>query len=221
MKTEDLIADLARRVTPVRPLPPPGRRAIEWLVMASAFAAAGVAYFGARSDVMVRLTQLDYLWTAILALTASTLAVVATLVLAIPGAERTPVLRRLTVGVLAIWAVTMIWFVLETGQGLPITTDRHWPVCFARVVLVSFVPVIMLFAMARRAAPLQLGWTAGLAATAAASMGAVAVQIVCPLDHAGHAFLGHFIPVMAIAAIGVAVRRSLSQRVVAGASTGL
>jgi hypothetical protein len=212
MKTDDLIADLARQVTPVRPLAPPGRRAMVWLVVALALAGAGVVAFGARADVMVRLTQPDYLWTAILALTSSTLAVVATLVLAIPGAERTAMLRRTTVGVLAIWAVTAISSVLETGRGLPITTDPHWPVCFARVALFSFVPVIVLFAMVRRAAPLRLGWTAGLAAAAAASTGALAVQIVCPLDNAGHAFLGHFIPVMTIIAIGIAVRRSLAPR---------
>ena len=59
MKTEDLIADLAGRVTPVRPLPPPGRRAMEWLGVAVVFAAAGIWFFGARPDVLVRLTQPD------------------------------------------------------------------------------------------------------------------------------------------------------------------
>ena len=211
MRTEDLIADLAGGVTPVRPLPPPSRRAVSWLAVAVVVAAAAVAYFGARRDVMVRLSQPDYLWTALLALTTSVLAVIATLELSVPGAERTLQLRRLTLAVLALWALTTVWAVVESGQGLPFTTDPHWPACFARVVLVSLVPAGVLFTMARRAAPLRLGWTAAFAAAAAASMAALAVQIACPVDSAGHVFLGHFVPVMVIAALGVAGRRVLAR----------
>ena len=186
-----------------------------WLAVAVVFAAAGIWFFGARPDVLVRLTQPDYVWTAIVALTASTLAAVTTLVLAIPGAERTTLLGRTTVIVFVIWAVTMAWFVLAAGRGLPIITDRHWPACFARVVLISFVPAAVLFGMVRRAAPLRLGWSAGLAAAAAASMGALAVQLVCPIDDAGHAFLGHFFPAMAIIGLGVMVRRALVRKALA------
>jgi hypothetical protein len=182
---------------------------MSWFGVAFAFAAAGVEFFGARPDVFVRLTQPDYLWTSILALTVSILAGIATLVLAIPGAERTGLLRRLTVVVLVIWAATMTWSVLAAGRGLPITTDPHWPACFARVVLISLVPVTVLFGMVHRSAPLRLGWTAGLAAAAAASAGALAVQLVCPIDDAGHAFLGHFVSAMTIIALGVALRRTL------------
>jgi hypothetical protein len=210
VRTDDLIAELAGRVTPVRPLPPPGERALGWLALAVACAAAGLALFGPRADVLVRLTQADYLWTAVLALAVSILAALATLVLAIPGAERTPSLRRVAVGAFLAWAVTMAWAVVAAGRGLPLTTDPHWPACASRVVLVSAVPVLALFAMARRAAPLRLGWTAACAAVAAASMGALATQLACPLDDAGHAFLGHFLPVLAIAAVGVGARRTLN-----------
>ena len=215
MRTEDLIADLARRVTPERPLPPPGRRAIAWLALASAFAAGGIALFGPRPDVLQRLTQFDYLWPAMLALTASMCAVVVTLLLAIPGAERNPALRAFTVGVFALWTVTMMSAVVIAGRGLPITTDRHWPACFARVALISLVPACVLFAMIRRALPLRLGWAAAFAAAAAASMAAFAVQIVCPVDDAGHAFLGHFLPVILIATIGVAARWIMVRRTAA------
>jgi hypothetical protein len=185
---------------------------VGWLALAVVIAAAGVAYFGPRRDVMTRLTQADYLWTAFLALTTSAFAVVATLMLSVPGAERTSLVRRLTIAALAVWGATMVWAVLDAGRGLPITTDRHWPACFTRVVLVSVVPAVALFAMARRAAPLRPGWTAAFAAGAAASMAALAVQIVCPLDDAGHAFLGHFVPVLVIALLGVAARGVVTTR---------
>ena len=212
MRTEDLIADLAGRVTPVRPLPSPGRRALGWCAIAGVCAAAGIAFFGPRPDVATRLTQPDYLSTAALALTTAMLAVMATLVLSVPGAERTPWLRGLLVAVFATWAATMVWAVAATGHGLPFATDPHWPACFARVVIVSVVPAIALFTMARRAAPLRPGWTGAFAGVAAASTAALVVQIACPLDDAGHAFLGHFVPVLVIAALGLAAGRWLVRR---------
>ncbi|HEY6356838.1 MAG TPA: NrsF family protein, partial [Vicinamibacterales bacterium] len=73
---------------------------------------------------------------------------------------------------------------------------------------------IALFAMARRAAPLRLAWTGAFAGAAAASMAALAVQIACPLDDVGHAFLGHFVPVLVIAVLGISSRRVLVRRTV-------
>jgi hypothetical protein len=210
MKTEDLIADLAGRLTPARPLPSPGIRALSWCVLAGACASAGVTLFGARADVMVRLTEFDYLWSTMLALIASMFAVVLTLVLAIPGVERTPLFRLSSLGVLILWTLTMLWAVVTAGRGLPVTADPHWPVCFMRVVLIGLIPALVLFVMVRRGMPLRLGWTAAFAAIAATSIGALAVQITCPLDDAGHAFLGHFVPVMAMAAAGVAARGTLA-----------
>jgi len=210
MRTEQLIADLAARAKPFRPLPPPGRRAIAWLLLTSGVAAAELWLFGPRPDVTVRLTQPDFLWSAMLALAASILAGIITLVLAIPGGERTPYLRWSSLGVVGLWALTMIRPVVGAGGALPLFTDIHWPACFARVTAVAFVPALMLFVMVRRALPLRPAWAGGLGALAAASMGAVVAQVACPLDDPGHAFLGHFIPVAIIVAIGVALRRTLA-----------
>jgi len=209
MRTDDLIADLAGRVTPVRPLPPPAVRALGWLVLAGLCAVAGVTVFGARADVMVRLTQTDYLSIALLALTTSVFAAVISLILAIPGAERTPLLRVTALASFGLWAGTSVWGVLAEGRGLPVFTDPHWPVCFVRVVLVALLPAVVLFVMLRRGTPLQPGWTAAMAALASASAGALAAHVACPLDDSGHAFLGHLVSVMAMAAMGVTVRRTL------------
>ena len=211
MRTEDLIADLAERAAPLRPLPPPSLRALTWFGLAIACAATGIVVFGARPDVTLRLTEFDYLRTVLLALTTAVLAAVVTLVLAIPGAERTSVPRLSTLGLLTLWALTMVWDVVGAGQGLPVTADPHWPACFARAILVGLIPVFSLFAMVRRGLALRTGWTAAYAATASAAMAVLAVQLTCPLDDAGHAFLGHFVPVLAMAAAGIASRRALRQ----------
>ncbi len=212
MRTEDLIADLAGRVTPVRPLPRPGVRALGWLAVACACGLLGLTFFGPRADVLNRLTELDYLWLATLALMTSIVAVMTSLVLAIPGAERGPVLRMLAVALLSLWTVTLMLAVLGKGQGLPVFSDPHWPVCFMRVLIIAAVPACLLFVMVRRGVALRQGWTSALTAAAAAGMGALVVQLACPLDDPGHGFLGHFVPVMLMIAVAVAVRRIVVPR---------
>jgi hypothetical protein len=208
MRTEELIADLASRAAPVRPLPSPGIRALAWGAVAIASAAAGVVVFGARPDVMAHASQSGFLWTGALALLTTAVAVVASLVLAIPGAERTLVLRATTLALLGVWLVTVIAAITRAGQGF--AGVSHWYVCFIRVMAIGLVPAAVLVGMLRRAAPLSLAWTAALALTAAMATGALAIQLICPLDDAAHALLGHLGPVLAIGALGaVAARRLL------------
>jgi hypothetical protein len=213
MRTDELIADLAGRVTPVRPLSPPVVRALGWLLLATLCAGVGVTAFGVRPDLMVRLTHSGYVWLATLALLTSVFAAVVSLTQAIPGAERAPVLRSVTLGLLGLWAATTVRAVLVAGRGLPVSTDPHWPVCFLRVLLVAFLPALVLFWMVRRGTPLKPGWTAALAAAAAASVGVLAVHLACPVDDAGHGFLGHFVPLLLAGAAGIAVRRRLARSI--------
>jgi hypothetical protein len=64
----------------------------------------------------------------------------------------------------------------------------------------------------RRGFALDLGLTAAFAAIAATPMDAVAVQITCPLDNAGHGFLGHFVPVVVVAALALLGRGTLTRK---------
>ena len=79
MRTEDLIADLASRATPVRPLPSPAIRALGWLGIATAFVLAGLAIFGPRPGLDVLIPQPEFVWTAVLALATVMFAVLASL----------------------------------------------------------------------------------------------------------------------------------------------
>jgi hypothetical protein len=200
MRTEDLIADLASRATPVRPLASPGIRALGWLGIAIVFGAAGLVIFGPRPGLDSLVTQPGFLWTATLALATAGFAVMAALVLAIPGAERSPVLRSTTVAIVGLWAVTLATAIVRADQGFTGVSD--WYICFIRVVAIGLVPAGAVIVMLRRAAALRPGWTSALAMTAATAAGALAIQFICPLDDPAHALMGHFGPVVAVGALG-------------------
>jgi hypothetical protein len=205
MKTDELIAQLASRAAPVQPLPSPAVRALAWSAVALASAAAGIVIFGARPDLGAVLTQPQFMWPLVAAIVTAAVAAGAALVLAIPGSERSPALRGSSVALGVLWASMLVWFVVRAGHGFAGASD--WPICFLRVIGVGLAPALVLFGMLRRAAPLRLTWTSALAATAAMAAGAMAVQIVCPVDDAAHALLGHFGPVLAIALLGAGTAR--------------
>jgi hypothetical protein len=207
MRTDDLIADLASRATPMRPLPAPGIRALAWLALAIASAAGGVVLFGARPDLDVLVINRDLLMTSALALATAGLSSAAALVLAVPGAERSPLVRGIPFAVLGMWTLTALMTTLQAFHGLSGVSD--WYVCAIRVAAIGFVPAIVLVSMLRRAAPLRLEWTGGLALAGAAAVGSLAIQFICPVDDAGHALLGHLGPVLALAAVGAAAASSL------------
>ena len=93
MKIEDLIVDLSSRATPVRPLAPPAIRFAGWLAVAVAFGLAALAGFGPRANLAEAISLPLFITTAVLTFGAAALSGVAALVLAIPGAERSPALR--------------------------------------------------------------------------------------------------------------------------------
>jgi hypothetical protein len=210
MKTDDLIADLASRAAPVRPLPAPGLRALGWLALAIASAGGGVLVFGARPHLDVLLTNHDFLLTAGLAFAAAGLSATAALVLAVPGAERSPLVRGLPVAVLGMWTLTAAMMVLEQSHGL--SGVSHWYICAIRVAAIGLVPGIVLAAMLRRALPLRVEWAGMLAIAGAAAAGALAIQFICPIGDAGHALVGHLGPVLALAVIGAATAERLLGR---------
>jgi hypothetical protein len=207
MKTDELIAHLASRAAPVEPLLSPAVRTLMWSAVAVASAAAGVVIFGARPDLDVVVRQPTFMWPLIAAIVTAGVAAGASLVLAVPGSERSPVLRGSSLTVGALWALMLVVFVVRAGHGF--AGADHWPICFIRAIAVGLAPGIVLFGMLRRAAPLRITWTSALAATAAMAAGAMAAQISCPIDDAAHALLGHFGPVLALGLLGAATARRM------------
>jgi len=200
MNTEQLIVQLAGRVTAVTPLAAPAARFLRWSFGALACAALGVAVFHVRPGLDGIIGRPDFVVTAVLAAGTAGVAAFAALVLAVPGAERSPALRVAAFALLTLWGGICVGAVMRSGHGL---SDRiEWPICFLRVVAIGLVPGGWLFAMLRRAAPLRRGAASALAALAAMAIGSGAMQFICPLDAPGHALLGHYGPSLVLTGVG-------------------
>jgi hypothetical protein len=130
-------------------------------------------------------------------------AAAAALVLAVPGAERSSVQRAVPVVAGATWGVVLIALLMDRGD--PIHRVLAWPVHLACIIELGGIGLVtgwILFAMLRRAAPLRLGWSAGLATLAGIGLGAAATQLICPIDDPAHLLVGHLLPAMVFVVIG-------------------
>jgi hypothetical protein len=207
-----VIARLARDGVPVTPLPSPLARWWAWTLKAAIAAAIVTVVLGLRPDLALRLREARFLlaatFTGTLALTAAGNAIM----LSVPGASNRRATRVVPLIAAIAWG-SLLW-IRMTGLGDPlaeiVATPRH-PVCILLILTISALPAIWLFDTLRRAAPLEARWTGVFAALGALACGALGTQFVCPIDAPGHQLLWHFVPVIVLTSLGLAIGARLSR----------
>jgi len=203
VKTEDLIIQLARSLEPVKPLPAPSVRLARWIALSLLIGGIGVLAIGARADLGEAVREPAFAGLAMLTLATGIAAAASALVLSVPGAERSTAQRGIPLLFVAGWAASLTAMLVSGGQAIARVTAL--PIHLACVIEIAGFALIsgwVLFRMLRRAAPLRRDWTAMLAALAATALGAMAAQILCPLDDPAHHLVGHLAPTALITMLG-------------------
>lgn len=212
VKTEDLIARLAREAGPVAVLASPAARTGRWLLAAALAVAAVLRLSGLWPDVWPAMGPV-YGGLAALSLGAGVSAGSMAFVLGVPGAERSGRGRALAAGLVIVWGLSLVSLSAAGPAGQVAAAGALAGACEAKIALLSLVPAAVMVVMLRRAAPLQPVWAGALALFAAAALASVGAQLVCPSRVPLHGLLGHFLPVIVMAALGaVAGRRLLEGR---------
>lgn len=205
MRTDDLIVELARRASPVTPLAPPSVRCARWAGPMVVLSGVGVLLLGPRADLARALVQPAYAARLVITLLTAALASFGAFALSVPNADRSPVTPIFPYAAFALWILLLTALLLAGGQpiGRLLAFPVNWP-CSYKIFGFSLIPGVVLFVLIGRAAPLQVMQNAATAALAATSMGAVATQLICPVDDPAHQLVGHVLPVVVLAVIGLA-----------------
>jgi hypothetical protein len=210
VKTEDLIIELSRSLEPVQPLASPSVRLARWAILSLLIGGIGVLAIGARADVAEAVSEPSFAGLAMLVLATGIAAAGNALVLSVPGAERSPAQRGIPLLLFVGWAVSLTAMLVSSGEAIArlMALPVHMA-CIIEIAGFALIPGWALFRMLRRAAPLRRVWTAVLAALAATALGAVATQIVCPIDDPAHHLVGHLAPTAIFTVIGASARHRL------------
>lgn len=206
MLTEDLIRQLVSDGQPIRRLRPVAIRALGWLVLALASLGGVMLMMGVRRDLGDAVDGFDFAVEAALLIVTALSAAVGALVVSIPGAERTKLVRWVPIVAAAatvLWAVGEVVFASSIGAPMGrLTFAWH---CVYKTASVAAVPSLALFVMVRHAAPLRAAWAGALAILATAAVGVLGANIICPNDRPIHMLLWHAAPLMLFAGLGAAL----------------
>lgn len=198
MATNDVINALVRDLEPVSPLPLPRVRLRRWVMASVAVTAAAVAVLGRRGDLTTTLFAQPFQAHVTFLILAAVSSAAAALALAIPG-EPVGAWRR-AAPVIAIGA----WLAWLAGELMPVAAAgaAAWPAagwgCVAKAFAIGASPGLILAVMVGRGVAADVRATVTFAALAAAAVGALGVELTCPLDGPMHLLLWHAGPVMVV-----------------------
>jgi hypothetical protein len=206
VRTDDLIQQLAGEVQPVSRLRPVAMRLAGWLVLAAVSFGVVLLLMGVRRSLGDGADRADFAFEAALLIVTALSAAAGALVVSVPGAERSPVVRWAPVIAATasiLWAAGELGYAAATGAPTGrLTFAWH---CIYKTSSIAAVPGIALFVMVRRAAPLRAVWAGLLAVLATAAVGVLGANVICPNDRPLHMLLWHVAPMMLFAAGGAAL----------------
>jgi hypothetical protein len=198
MKTEDLIAGLARDAGPVQRLRHPWLRATVWVAGSTAYLAGVVLYMAPPGRLVAAFGDLRFSFEQLAAGLVGLTAGAAALATVVPGHRRRVLIAPIAAGVLwmVIVAIGGVQDLLRYGtRGIPLHTD--WP-CVVAIVMTGALPAFALVGMLRRGAPLAPRMTLLLATLSAAALANVSACLMVPHDTSITVLLWHGTTVLAL-----------------------
>ena len=210
----DLRAAIARDLSPVRPLPPPGARTVWVVPLALLLLVASAGFFGLRPDA-IRLGWVLTWGASAMEMSLGLALVSAALREAIPGTtlSRRGLAFAFGSALAAVVAVTIITW---RGSGVyHIMAGREWfigRICFAGTLAGSVPPLLVSAALVARAFPLRPAIAGLLYGIGSGLMADAGWRLFCHFSDPGHVFGAHIAAVAAAGLIGSQVARLLARR---------
>ena len=208
--TDQLIGALAQGLAPVRPLLPPVLRALLWLTAAALLIGAAVLRWADLGAFLARNAEPRMALENAATLLTGITAVVAAFYLSLP--DRTSLWRYAPLPPLALWIATSGLGCLHNGAGLGPAGDRFGEStnCFIFIVMVSLPLSALLYAVLRRARPLEPLPVALTAALGVAALAAFALQFFHRFDTTVIDLAAHLIAVVTVIGSAAIARRVLA-----------
>lgn len=213
MATNDVISKLVRDLEPVSPLALPRVRLTRWGLIVVPAAALVVAAIGPRADLFAAAATLSFQAHFALLMLAAVTSAIAALAMAMPGEPIGQWRRVAPVAAVLAWAAWLSGELLVSAASGQVI----WPVaagwgCVAKSFAFGVTPAIVLTMMLGRGAPEDGRRTMIFAGLAAAAVGALGVELTCPMTSPTHLLLWHAGPVAAAVVLAAVWGRTVLHR---------
>ncbi|MGH8252746.1 MAG: NrsF family protein [Steroidobacteraceae bacterium] len=208
--TDQLIDSLSQGLAPVRPLLPPARRALLWLAGFAVLTGLVLLRFADLAAFAARFAAPRMVLEAAAILLTGITSVVAAFYLSLP--DRSSLWRYAPLPPLALWIATSTLGCLQYGLGLGPPGHRAGDSthCFAFIIGVSVPLTVLLYAVLRRARPLELLPVALTGALGVAALAAFVLQFFHHFDVTAIDLATHMAAVLVVVGLAAASRRALA-----------
>lgn len=216
MAIDDVIANLVRDLKPVRPLRLPRERLASWALVVALTLTIVAAVIGLRVNIRTSLWTMAFQAHSLLLVLCAASAAAAALMLIVPG-ELVSWWRRLAPVAAGtswvIWLVCEVWLLVMSGEA----ASPGWTgaACVAKAVAFSVAPGVALAIMLGRGAPGDARSMMAFAGLAIAAVGALGVELTCPLTNPSHLLAWHAGPVVTAVAASWLFGRAMFDRLAA------
>lgn len=208
MKTDDLISKLSAEHKAIEPLPSFWERYLKWAAISLLCVFTGVSLFGLREDVGVISKDPRFIIQNIVILVGALMCSALALILSVPGSEKKKAVRYLAAIPFLLWLFLLFGAAPQKGFYPGIGMG-----CAGEVFSLGIVPGILLLMIIRRGATLERSYSSFFAFMAAAALGALGVQFSCHSNNVAHLLVWHFLPVIFLGILGVALAKRMLKKI--------
>jgi len=204
---DDLVENLAREATAVKPAPHPYLLGLIWTLGAVAYLAVSLLVSGLRPDLMRTLHEpwfLAEIVSLVLIFVSTTLSAA---VLAFPDLHQ---MRRAAWSPAVAFTLFLVVMVLAwRADSPPAPFPVHSFECTVSIALFALLPALWTFFPLRKFATTHYRWTGSIALLSAFSVGALWLRLHEINDSILHVILWHYLPMLAIGLIGLWLGKKL------------
>jgi hypothetical protein len=208
---EPLIDQLVDELEPVSRPPSIGASVLGWGLASWAMVVVLVKLTGPlRGGALEQLfAEPRFLFECLIGASLGLVAMAGALGIATPGRGKSAHLMRPGMILLGGWVAAYLYGLVSPA--LAPSEAGHRSYCFAETLLFALPPLALALVLLRRRAALEPGLASGLAAVAAASLPALAMQLACMYDPI-HTLSMHLPPVIVLGATAALLGRPLLGR---------
>ncbi len=207
MDTNELIQSLKQELKPVSPLRSLQSRWMRWVITAFFCLLAGVASIGVSDNTLEKFQDPVFAFGTLLLVLTSIMASISAFILSVPDLEKSRLHRIwpfITLGLCALC------FMIGSAQERDLL---GWGMgCVRDSLVLAFAPGAVLFAMIKKAAPLNARLSGLYFALAIGAIGALGTQLTCHSMGPLHLLLWHVGPIALLGCAGIALGRLLVRR---------
>ena len=202
MSTEQLIGRLVRDARPVKRSARPLVLFAGWSAITLFCLAVGILMFGAREDLESLWHESGFIVHTLIVCSVTVLSAAAAFAVSFPDRQRRFIVGSSTIA-LAAW---LVWIITVLATSSEPYTGHGWR-CLRNIAVLSVPLVALTYLLINRAAPLRAGMAGWLGALSAVAAADLATRFVCRNDHALHALIWHFAPVLVLGVAGALLGR--------------